>query len=563
MPLISLATSGCASAELAALDRREHADGADQVLVHRVVVVHVELHHRHHPAEVRDEAAEHARLVHAPERRLRILAGGEHLQEDAVGLRVVAQSVVDEPQRPAQQAQRVRMEEKVVVLGRGEVADQVDRIAPEDVVAADVEAAIVEPEVTGGAGLPEPAKRVEHAAERRLRLHLLHLERRAKESGEIAHVLGHQEVMLHEALDGPQAGSVDIAHTLRHRPLDVEGEALLGPPGEKVQVAPHAPEEALAAPESGLLSRREGLGFAAAVAQTLSVEVLRQPVQRVQVAQAALAVLDIGLHPVPQLAGAPVALVALGELGLDEPGRSAGHHLGAEAAHHVLKQRPVAQHEPRIEDGGADRHVAAGEPERLIDIAGGVAHLEAQVPQQIEHVLHHALAPRGLPVRQQEQEVHIGERREQPAPVAARGHDRHVLGRRGVLGAVGLGDGIVVHEADEGILEGGEPRRTAPPAAVGEKVPLRLRPRRLEQRLEAGEHVGPRLVHAAVGFHELCQLGACLDGVEIGGLGVGGDVHGAREGGTEGRSSTGGETSFKGAGMRRSGWLDCPNGPML
>ena len=64
---------GVRLAGLAALDAGEDADGADQVLVHREVVVHVELHHRHDPAEVRDEAAEHARLVHAPQRRLGVL----------------------------------------------------------------------------------------------------------------------------------------------------------------------------------------------------------------------------------------------------------------------------------------------------------------------------------------------------------------------------------------------------------------------------------------------------------------------------------------------------------
>jgi hypothetical protein len=40
-------------AEAAGLDFRQHADGADEVLVHRVVVVHVELHHRDDAAEIR------------------------------------------------------------------------------------------------------------------------------------------------------------------------------------------------------------------------------------------------------------------------------------------------------------------------------------------------------------------------------------------------------------------------------------------------------------------------------------------------------------------------------
>ncbi len=57
----------------AALDVDEHADAAQQMLVHRVVVVHVELHHRHDAAEVGDEAAEHAGLVHPPQHDLGVL----------------------------------------------------------------------------------------------------------------------------------------------------------------------------------------------------------------------------------------------------------------------------------------------------------------------------------------------------------------------------------------------------------------------------------------------------------------------------------------------------------
>ena len=58
--------------ELAALDLRQNADGADQMLVHRIVMIHVELHHRHDAAELRNEAAEHAGLVHHAQNDFRI-----------------------------------------------------------------------------------------------------------------------------------------------------------------------------------------------------------------------------------------------------------------------------------------------------------------------------------------------------------------------------------------------------------------------------------------------------------------------------------------------------------
>ncbi len=74
------------------LDLREDADRADRVLVDRVRVIHVVLRLRDDPAEVGNEAAEHAGLVETPQRRLRIMARRQHLHEQPIGFRIVAQS---------------------------------------------------------------------------------------------------------------------------------------------------------------------------------------------------------------------------------------------------------------------------------------------------------------------------------------------------------------------------------------------------------------------------------------------------------------------------------------
>ena len=174
------------------------------MLVHRVVVVHVELHHGDDAAEVGNETPEHASFVHAPQRRLRVLGGAEHLEKDAVGFRVVAQLVVDEAQGPAQQSYRVGMEEGIRLLRPGKEADEVDGIALEDVGVGYVEPAIVDAEIAGRADVAAraPAQGIEQPAEPGGRLDLLHLQRRAQDGREVADVLGDQEVVLHEALDG-------------------------------------------------------------------------------------------------------------------------------------------------------------------------------------------------------------------------------------------------------------------------------------------------------------------------------------------------------------------------
>ena len=76
----------------ARLDRAQRPDGADQMLVDRIVVVHRELHHADDPAELGDEPAEDAGLVHPSQRRLRGVARGQDFEEQAVCFRVLAQA---------------------------------------------------------------------------------------------------------------------------------------------------------------------------------------------------------------------------------------------------------------------------------------------------------------------------------------------------------------------------------------------------------------------------------------------------------------------------------------
>ncbi len=118
--------------QLAALDGGDIAHGADQMLVHRVVVIHVELHQPHGMAEFRNEAAQHAGFVHQAQRPLRIVARGQHVEEQPVGRRIVAHLVVDQIERARDGAQRIGMDVDVLLVGDLEDAQHVYRIAAED-----------------------------------------------------------------------------------------------------------------------------------------------------------------------------------------------------------------------------------------------------------------------------------------------------------------------------------------------------------------------------------------------------------------------------------------------
>ncbi len=116
----------------AAFDFLQIADAAQQMLVHRVVVIHVELHHRHDLAEGADEMAEHAGLVHAPQHDLGAVRC-QNFHEQPVGFGILAQLGVDEFQRTRRGAHGIRMEREIVLLREPENPDQIDRIMLEDI----------------------------------------------------------------------------------------------------------------------------------------------------------------------------------------------------------------------------------------------------------------------------------------------------------------------------------------------------------------------------------------------------------------------------------------------
>ena len=240
------------------LDVAQPADGAQQVLVDRVMMIHRELHHPDDPAEIGNEPAKHAGLVHPAQRRLRRAARGQDFQEQPVRLRVLAQRSVDALQRLGDEPRRGRMDRQIRSVGHPENSDQIDGIALEGVGGDHIDAIVLDLEV-GGVGdragaSPEPADEpVEYG--RRLRLALL--ERSADDRRQVADVLGDEEIVLHEALDVGLPRPGRVAELPGDRPLHVETQPLLGAAGEEMQPAAHRPQEFLAAPEKREFARRK------------------------------------------------------------------------------------------------------------------------------------------------------------------------------------------------------------------------------------------------------------------------------------------------------------------
>ena len=274
---------------------------------------------------------------------------------------------------------------------------------------------------------------------------------------------------MHEALDRAFAGAIRIAHRRRDFALLVESQPFLGAPGGEVQMAPHRPEEALGTLEpaiflGGQQSRPDQFGRL-----LHAMDIFADPVERMEIAKPALAVLDVGLDDIAAVPHPRMALVALGELGANKLARGSGDDVAAEAKPCLFRQALVAPQEACLEQRGPHRHVGPGQRNCFLRGAQRLADLQLQIPQQIEQRLGDLLAPRRAALRHQHHQVDVGERRHLAAPGAAKPDQRDPLGGGGIgIGVQPLGDEIIGQSHDLVGEEGVSGGMGAAPARLGD-----------------------------------------------------------------------------------------------
>jgi hypothetical protein len=501
---------------LSPFDFGQDADAAQQMLIHRVVMIHIELHHRHDAPEIGDEAAEHADLVHAAQHDLGVVLRGQDFVEHVVGLRVGAQMLVDQPQRARRRPHRVRVKSETVPLREAENANEVFRVAPKYVGVGDIDAVVVDDEIVA---LAQYARRPlaqarDEAIEHRHVLLVPALQAGAQNGGEIADILRHEEVVLHEAFDVAQAGMRRVTEPLRHLALNVEGEPLLRPAGGEMHMAADRPEEIFAALKQAIFLFVEHAASDQLPRLTHAVDVFGDPEQRVQIAQAAFAVLDVRLDQIARLADPTQALFALGELGGDEFGAGTLGDLLVEAGDELVEQLLLAEQEARFENGGADGHVRPRLADAFVDRAGGVPDLQPHVPQAIENRFGDRFAPRGLLVGKQEQEIDVRSGRQQAAAIPAGRDNRHVLALGRILGGVEMGGGELVEDADDLVLHLREALGAGAALAVLEQKLLGLGASLGKRRLQALRHRQAQLALAtAIVAGDAAEVG--LHGLDV------------------------------------------------
>jgi hypothetical protein len=286
---------------------------------------------------------------------------GQHLEEQRIGARVLAHLAVDEHGVTARRAHRRGMDFEPLARGDREQFQQARRFRPEEVILRDRNAPTVKNEAAKPLGSASDGRQRE--AEPLLSQLLVKLGK--EHSSEIANRLCVQEIELHEPLDRRFPWPVGVVHDLGDARLIFEAQPLLGAAGEQMQVAAHRPEEALRAVEAAELGGGEKPGLHQVGRFLDAMDVLADPVERVEVAQPALAVLDVGLDDVAAVAHLHMALVALRELGGDELGGGSGHDVLPESRDGGIEDLLVPPQPAGLEERGPDCHVLLRECNQL------------------------------------------------------------------------------------------------------------------------------------------------------------------------------------------------------
>src|SRR5690606_8220007 len=113
------------------------------------------------------------------------------------------------------------------------------------------------------------------------------------------------------------------------------------------------------------------------------IDELGEPEERMEIAKAALAFLDVGFQ---HIARAPavklVAPVSLSQLGLDEGSGAAFLHLPTEAPSQLHKKRLITPEIAAFQQTCGNRRVPPRQAQGFVQGAGGVPHLESEIPKQ-------------------------------------------------------------------------------------------------------------------------------------------------------------------------------------
>ena len=220
--------------QIALFNAGDQPDGANGVLVHRVMVVHVILHLRHHAAEIRHEAAKHPGFVHPSQHGFRVVPAGQHCQEQRIGGLVAAHAIIDQHGIARRLPHGQRVDGQLFPIRQREHFQQPHRISAEEFVGRHAQLPAPQGEAVQPAGPPGQRRQPGQPGGAFIQM-------RQEQPGQIAHRPRHQEIMPHEAFHRAHAVAGGIVQPCGQFALHIKSQPFLRPAGDAVQIDAHRP----------------------------------------------------------------------------------------------------------------------------------------------------------------------------------------------------------------------------------------------------------------------------------------------------------------------------------
>ena len=270
------------------------------------------------------------------------------------------------------------------------------------------------------------------------------------------HAVNHPRVEIvvpHELLHRQGDVVGHVAEVLRDLGLDVAREHVVLVAGQEVQLVAHSPEKG----QRGVRGRPLAVGdepLVGQLAQGARPELGGgQPHGGVDVPEASRRLLHVGLAHVGGAAELPVALVPLGQRGLQELGEVLPVDVLGQDLPEAVEEPPVADEIPRLLHGGPAGEVRPRHGHAVGQAPHRMAHLEPQVPQRVEEPLGRPLDIGPHLAIEDHHEVQVGQRMELAATIPAQRHQDHEGGGEALPARVLRRQAI--EGGEEGVHEGG------------------------------------------------------------------------------------------------------------
>ncbi len=382
--------------------------------------------------ELGEEAAQHAQFVHAAEDPAHLPLAAEHRQHHLAGVLAVEEGPVDVAEAAADQQAEIGGDIDVVLLGQQESPHQAERIGAEEIGVGDVDLSVLQGEDVDFLGLL-----LEEGPARGHRLDAGDpLRHRIADQVEIVRV---PVIVAHERLGPPEDVGLGIVLGVGDAALEFEGQLVVAALAQVMHLAAEAEDEIVGGLDLLALAALEQAGFLEAEGVLDSPLELGDPEEVLIVAEAAAAGLDVRLLDEDGAAQLLVPLFLLGDAPGDVGLRLSLHAFLGKRLFELLPELFVPGEEAALEQGGLGLQVGVGLVDQFGEGAGGVADLEADVPEHVQDLLDHVLdqAVLGLPALGiEEEDIDVAVGIELPAPEAAHRRQDHLR----IGPAVGRGD---------------------------------------------------------------------------------------------------------------------------